>query len=178
MVRRLLFSVIVAVLLLCLPVRVSGDNSLAVWLMGDYNQTGVRVAHVWDDSFELGLQSYWWLWEDVDPPQTYGLYGLYHFPGEIDISKIPLLDIFQGQLNMASYLGFQGAIELQGGDGNKERGYIGPLAGLVLDKFIFDEVDDLITTGTEVQYVNYVDQWEDDIKNDEVRVAFFLRIAF
>jgi hypothetical protein len=162
-------------MLLCVPAKAGDENGMTTWLMGDYNQTGVRVGYAWE-TFEIFGQSYWWLWEHEDPPQTYGLGVIYDFPGEIDISQIPVLNILEGQISLASYVGFQGAIELNGD--HEERGYLGPLFGLVMNRFIFDEVDDEITTGSELQYVNYIDQWEDDIRGHELRAAFFVRIEF
>lgn len=173
MLKKVLLMIVVVLSLVGFA-RAGPENGLTTWLMGDYNQTGVRVGYAWD-TFELGLQSYWWLWEDVDPPQTYGLYGLYEFPGEIDINDIPVLSPLAPYISMASYVGFQACIEI---DGNEdERGYYGPVAGIALTKFIFDEVDDQIITGTEIQWVRYTDQWEKAIgTEEEFRVTFFMRI--
>ena len=175
MVRRLFLCVVLFLLLLCPVAKADGDNGLTTWLMGDYNQTGVRVGYAWE-TFEVFLQSYWWLWEDVDPPQVYGLGVLYDFPGEIDIGALPILGGLKEHISLASYIGFQGAIELR--DNADERGYYGPMVGVILNKFIFDEVDDQIQTGTEVRYVRYTDQLKEDLRTDEVQVSFFVRILF
>jgi len=174
-VKKLLLSIFLLLLLFSPVAKCADGDGLTTWLMGDYNQMGVRVGYTWD-TFEIFGQSYWWLWEDVDPPQVYGLGGVYDFPGEIDVNSIPVLNIFQGELTLASYVGFQGGLELTGN--HEERGYYGPMIGLVMNKFIFDKVDDQIMTGTEIQYVNYFDQLEDDIRGNEVRVTFFMRIAY
>lgn len=174
MVRRMLLFVMLAILMIAPSVK-AGDTGWTAWLIGDYNQTGVRVGYAWE-TFEVFGSSYWWLWETEDVPQVYGLGFIYDFPGEIDISHIPILGNLSSEISIASYIGFQGAIELR--DNEEERGYLGPIAGIVLQKFLFDEVDDEIETGTEVQFVRYTDKLEDAIRQDEVRASFFLRIKF
>lgn len=152
------------------------DEGLTFWMLGDYNVTGVRLGYVWD-TIEVGGLSYWRLWETADVPQTYGLYGLYHFPGEFDIAQIPIIAPLAELLpSAAAYIGLQGAIEFNNDE--DERGFFGPVAGTVLQKFIFDTVDDQIKTGIEAQWVHYTDQLEDDIGDDEFRVTFFMNIEF
>jgi hypothetical protein len=173
--KRLLLILLILFGLTVTPALAGSDNGLTFWGMGDYNQMGVRVGYAWE-TFEIFAQSYWWLWETEDVPQVYGLGAIYDFPGEIDISKLPLFGALSDELSLASYIGIQGAIELR--DDENERGYLGPIAGIVLNKFIFDEVDDEIITGTEFQYVRYTDKLEDAIRQDEFRVTFFVRIEF
>ncbi|HUS88043.1 MAG TPA: hypothetical protein VMW91_01525 [Desulfosporosinus sp.] len=156
-------------------VQAGPGNGLTTWLMGDYNQTGVRVGYAWE-TFEIFGQSYWRLWETENVPQVYGFGVIYDFPGEIDVSQIPIFGGLSEHISIASYIGFQGAIELRNNE--DERGYLGPLVGVVLNKFIFDEVDDEIETGTEVQFVRYTDKLEEVISQDEVRFAFFVRFKF
>lgn len=174
MKKMLLFSML---LLLLLGTMARADNGPTFWALGDYNVTGFRVGYQWAGKFEAGGLSYWRLWETEDVPQTYGGYLLYHLPGEFDISQIPILAPLAELLpSLASYIGIQGAIEIN--DDNSERGFVGPVAGAVLQKFIFDTVDDQIETVTEVQWVRYTDKLERQIGDDEFRVTFGLRIYF
>lgn len=165
--------------------QANADEGLSFWMLGDYNVAGFRFGYIWDSNpdvnepsrFEIGGLSYWRPWETEDIPQTYGLYGLYHFPGEFDISQIPPLSPLAELLpSLSNYIGLQGAIEFY--DDSDERGFFGPVVGTVLQKFIFDSVDDNITTGVEAQWVQYTDRLEEQIDDNEFRVSFFINIGF
>jgi hypothetical protein len=143
-------------------------------VMGDYNQTGFRLGHRWGN-LVLGGQSYWWRWEAEDPPQTYGLYGTLDLPEVIAVENLPI-PIDPTLIDSVSYIGFQGAIELRGD--HEQRGYYGPLFGLAFDRLILDQPNDAFVSGTELQYVIYTDELEDQIRDNEVRVTYFLKIKF
>ncbi len=175
MVKRLLIAMVTLLCCVGLARAEVQEEGFTTWLLGDYNQMGVRGGYAWDN-IELGIQSYWWLWEDENPDQAFGFYGLYDFPGPIDMNDIPVLSPLAPHISAAGYVGFQGTLEFQD---EEERGYLGPIVGIALTKLIFDETDDLLITGTEVQWIRYVDNWKDArTENEELRFLFFLRIKF
>lgn len=183
--RIKILTLLLTVFAMCFPVLANEAtdekgimDGWTAWYLGDNRQNGVRIGREIGDHVEFGLQGYFYTRAKEDPPDIFGGYVIYDFPGEIDLSKVPMFSAISNDIALASYLGYQLALELDDDD-KVERGYHGPLIGLALTKFIFDEVDDQIITGTEFQYMNYTDTLEEAFGTDEEwRLLFFLRILF
>jgi hypothetical protein len=88
----------------------------------------------------------------------------------ISISELPVLGNLP--IEAASYLGMQLLVDVYDDDDDgEERTYFGPVAGTVINKFIFDSVRDTISIVSEAQYLVYFDDNEEDF-----RVLLGLRI--
>lgn len=162
--------------LLLLPITALAKDGMSVWMTGDYNVLGVRAgANI--GNAEIGGLSEWRPWEEEDVPQVFGIYAAYHLPQEIPLGELPLFSFVPPDVTAASYIGVKVGVEIN--DDDTDRGFYGPMLGVVFNKFILDEVDDQITTGIEYSFVNYTDDLERAVdRNDESRITFFLKIDF
>jgi hypothetical protein len=156
------------VLLLLFTGIAEAEDGFTSWYLSDHAVTGPRIGYQWS-SVELGGQALW-SYDDDNDPTSFGAYGLYHLPESISISELPVLGNLP--IEAASYLGMQLLVDVYDDDDDgEERTYFGPVAGTVINKFIFDSVRDTISIVSEAQYLVYFDDNEEDF-----RVLLGLRI--
>lgn len=151
-----LLVAVVMSLLLVTPVRAD----LSAWLLSDNDVVGARLGLV-HENIEVGGLSYWSYDSEV-APQTFGAYGIYHFPDLIDVNMPLSLPFLPEKLKGGPYVGMQ-----IGANCDKEkRDFIGPIAGVDLGGF-----------GFEYQYRSYSDALGEQL-NDEHAALVFIRIQF
>ena len=163
MIKRTLIALMVC-LLLC-PCSFA-RNKITLWGVGAEKVTGLKLGYQVIDSLELGGLTYWD--EDNDFTEALGLYGNYTLPGEFNSSQISWLP---DGIETINYLGIQGTVDVDGND--EDSGFIGPVFGVVLNKFIVPTSSEIFSTIAEVQYINYYGDLEDRVDDGE-EVRFML----
>jgi hypothetical protein len=169
--KRLMVLLASLVLLLFIGVVANADDGLAIWGVGDHKGVATRLGYQFDNLEVGGFAGRAANGEDVDG--SYGGYGIYHIPGVIDSNDIPFLP--DGLFQTVSYLGLHGGIESE----DTETGFYGPLFGVVVNKFIFENTHDQIQIVTEAQYNFFDSDVEERLgKSEEFRIVAGLRIHF
>lgn len=178
MIRKTALLVLVSILLGVCPVMgqpdPNDDDAVSSWILGDHKRLGVRMGYV-KNQIEVG-GGVTWAFEDQDnDPVAFGGYGLYHLPEALNIENLPLFSLFGEHIKAVTYFGIHGGVQTTWEGDDDERWFVGPIAGMVINKFIFDSVRDEISVVTEVQY-NRFSQDNDESDRDELAVLFGLRI--
>ena len=177
MIRKLILPLVLAALFV-LPVRAqdpNDDDAVAAWFLGDYEFMGLRLGYV-DKTVELGGETAWQFGTaEENDPVMFGGYTMYHLPETLNVENLPLFSMLNEQIKGVTYLGVRGGVQTIWNGETKDRWYFGPVAGAVINKFVFDSVKDEVSIVTEVQYVRF---FNDDANSnrDDVRAMLGLRI--
>lgn len=183
MIRKIVLATLVSILLPCMAVWGQSDpnvdpndtDAIAAWFLGDYEFMGLRLGYV-DKTLEVGAETAWQFGVDNEnDPVLFGGYGLYHLPESLNVENLPLFSTLGDHIQGVTYLGIHGGIQTIWNGETRDRWYFGPVAGAVINKFIFDSVNDELSVITEVQYNRFTH--DDAASNrDEIRVMLGLRI--
>jgi len=153
--------VLLVVLACC---QIAHAEGLTTWLFGgagdaENNEVFARIGYE-KGPIELGAESCWW--PNYDPPQVWGVYGLWKFPDAVSFPNPLPLNWLPETFTATPYVGGQISVEIE-----DRSSMVGPVAGVILQ--------DIITV--EYQYRNY-GQLLGEFLEDEHRVMFGLRYAF
>jgi len=151
------------------------DDAVTFWMLGDHNAFLSRSGYQ-NERIEVGAEVEWNYNIDEDnDPLRFGAYGIYHLPEALNVENLPVFSMLGESIQGVTYLGLHGGVETDWNGETDERYFVGPVAGAVINKFIFDSVADEISVITEVQYNRFLD--DNALGNrDEFRVLLGIRI--
>lgn len=165
--KSFLMSILI-VALLAVGVQADGLN---VWLGGDSQSAGTsvdrslaaRVGYRFGEGepYEIGVGCLWWPSEQMGPPSTYTIYGLYQVGLPIIVPNPIKLDWLPETLTAQPYIGAQVGLDFYNGGV-----MTGPIAGLIIEKIIV----------IEYQYQRFTEALANDLDNEH-KLFFGLRFA-
>lgn len=119
------------VLIVALMVPISARACITTWLLADDDSRQVRVG--WQDEevgIEAGITGFWL----EDEPQIYGVYGVWHVPGPVNIPNF--FGIGPETLEAYPYVGAQVTAAI---DSDDKGDLYGPIAGLLIQNIVVIE---------------------------------------
>lgn len=143
---------VVLVLLLCVPAQAD----IYSWVFGDSDAIGIRIGTDVSENVEVGLSALWW--PDIEKPEIWGVYGIYHLPEIVQFPNPIALDFLPETIGGRPYFG--GKVDI---DSELDQGGFSFISGIVFNDILFLE---------------YQMEAIDRNSYNESKIIFGLRISF
>ena len=149
---------IVVVFAILLMATMASAKDFSAWVLGNDTSLDIRLGYCLSENTEVGAECVWLKQNNI--PQTWGAYGLFKLPDTVKFPNPIPLDFLPKEFTATPYIGVQTGLSF-----DKQGTYVGPIAGLVIEKILVIEYF-YISSDFQLKEVN---------QNQGVRIGFAFR---